>query len=317
MGGNALQTPRVPRETYFRLKRQIFDTIQQDGRLERLDVLLWEDTERVTFGDIDVYLCPIHVIQNMEQIIQIIQDLFKPDTFHRNGSVFSFVLENVQVDMIMVQNDFARVYYGLALGMCAGDSMKRIGLTLRDTGLYVDIKNGKGDKKMYLLLSEDPDLFLRFLGTKEKPFLMKMDRSFMVEQIINSWWFSISDSGTKKKHRDEHHFYSLLLHSTEKDRKRCSKPVEYDVSYALDFFGKLVVYQDILQNILDEEKKSDHRNRIRNMVLSMMMDLGYVKVRLQQKYADFQSRYPNYEEWIEKNSLEIIKQECQEFLSGW
>jgi hypothetical protein len=181
----------------------------------------------------------------------------------------------------------------------------------------VDIKNGKGDKKMYLLLSEDPDLFLRFLGTKEKPFLMKMDRSFMVEQIINSWWFSISDSGTKKKHRDEHHFYSLLLHSTEKDRKRCSKPVEYDVSYALDFFGKLVVYQDILQNILDEEKKSDHRNRIRNMVLSMMMDLGYVKVRLQQKYADFQSRYPNYEEWIEKNSLEIIKQECQEFLSGW
>ena len=312
MGGNALQTPRVPRETYFRLKRQIFDTIQQDGRLERLDVLLWEDTERVTFGDIDIYLCPIHVIQNTEQIIQIIQELFKPDTFHQNGSVFSFVLENVQVDMIMVQNDFARVYYGLALGMCAGDSMKRIGLTLRDTGLYVDIKNGKGDKKMSLLLTEDTDLFLEFLGTKEKPFLMRMDRSFMVEQITNSWWFSVPVSGNKKKHRDEHHFYSLLL----KDRSRCgSRLEEYDLSYALNFFGKLVVYQDSLEDILQQEKKSDYRNKIRKMVLSIMMDHGYVKESLQQKYTDFQSRYPDYEEWIEKESLDIIKQECQQFLT--
>ena len=312
MGGNALQTPRVLRDTYFTLQRQIFDTIEHDGRLQRLDVLLWEDVERDTFGDIDVYLCPGKEFK--ETSVQIILDLFHPAIYHQNGSVFSFVLENTQVDMIMVQNDFARVYYGLVLGMYAGDSMKTIGLTLRDSGLYVDIKNGKGDKKMSLLLTNDPNLFLQFLGTKEKPFEMRMDRSFMVEQITNSWWFSISDSGTKKKHRDEHHFCSLLLHSTEKDR--CSKPVEYDLSYALDFFGKLVVYQDTLQNILDEEKKSDHKNRIRKMVLSMIMDLGYVKESFQQKYADFQSRYPNYEEWIEKKSLEMIKQECQQFLTG-
>lgn len=165
---------------------------------------------------------------------------------------------------------------------------------------------------MSLLLTEDPDLFLQFIGTKDKPFLMRMDRSFMVEQITNSWWFSVRDSGNKKKHRDEHHFYSLLL----KDRSILgSGPEEYDLSYALNFFGKLVVYQDSLEDILQQEKKSDHRNRIRKMVLSMIMDLGYVKESLQQKYRNFQSHYPNYEEWIENKSLDIIKQECQQFLT--
>jgi hypothetical protein len=36
MGGNAFQTPRIPREKYFRLQHSIFSRIKEDGRIERV-----------------------------------------------------------------------------------------------------------------------------------------------------------------------------------------------------------------------------------------------------------------------------------------
>ena len=43
MGGNAFQTPRIPREKYFRLQHSIFSKIDGDGRIEKAkDMLLWE-----------------------------------------------------------------------------------------------------------------------------------------------------------------------------------------------------------------------------------------------------------------------------------
>jgi Na+/H+ antiporter NhaD/arsenite permease-like protein len=81
--------------------------------------------------------------------LPLIQHLFLPEMESRQGNVYSFVLERVQIDVIMMKNEFAKIWYGLSLGMCIGESLKQFGWVLRDTGFYIDIKDGKGQTKTY------------------------------------------------------------------------------------------------------------------------------------------------------------------------
>lgn len=247
-------------------------------------MLLWEDECRESFGDIDVYVyLPRQKVgvenSKDDKTVEIIQHLFLPEMESRQGNVYSFVLESVQIDVIMMKNEFAKIWYGLSLGMCIGESLKQFGWVLRDTGFYIDIKDGKGQTKTSFLLTDDPTLFLCFLEIE-----MRMDREFMIQQLQHACWFRRSNNTNNIKKKKYHHFYTPLMESAPLVPHL---PTSRSFSYALDYFKKTVEYDQKVNEILQREREEYRKSYVRKMVLSFIREKGLEKEQIQKTGMTF------------------------------
>jgi hypothetical protein len=308
MGGGALKLERIPRDKYILKKTQLNDQIIDDGRLKQVDILMWEDDERKDFGDIDLYFRGKH-----EENVKIAKDLFKPSRFVENGNVFSMDLEGIQVDIITVKNSFAPAWYNLALGLTIGRFFKRHGLTMGDNGLYIEVGPNK------LMLTEDPEQFFRFIGTPEKQFELDHDRAKMIRAIYDSWIYdhdtNFPESKNSKQRKDsEHHFLAHFLDETSRLPKKDT--VESRFEFALDYFNVREEYNQMLESIKVQKKMDDRKTHVKKILVPLIGEKGFVREQIGQKYEQFKMSIENFDEWIQEESDEKIKERLRVFLNA-
>jgi hypothetical protein len=307
MGGGALNLERIPRDKYMLKKTQINKTIIEDGRLEQVPILMWEDDKRIDFGDIDSYFKGEH-----KENVDIAKELFKPSRFIENSNVLSMDLEGVQVDIITVKNSFAPAWYGLALGLTIGRFFKRHGLTMGDIGLYIEIGTNK------LMLTEDPDEFFRFIGTPEKQFELVHDRQIMIRQIFDSWIYdhdtNFPESKNSKQRKDaQQHFLADFLDETSRLPK---KPiVESRFEFALDYFNARERYNQMLESIKVQKKIDDRKTHVKKILVPLIVDKGFVREQIGEKVEQFKKSIENFDEWIQVEQDEKIKERLRLFLN--
>jgi hypothetical protein len=307
MGGGALNLERIPRDKYMLKKTQINKTITEDGRLEQVPILMWEDDKRIDFGDIDSYFKGEH-----KENVDIAKELFKPSRFIENSNVLSMDLEGVQVDIITVKNSFAPAWYSLALGLTIGRFFKRHGLTMGDIGLYIEIGTNK------LMLTEDPDEFFRFIGTPEKQFELVHDRQIMIRQIFDSWIYdhdtNFPESKNSKQRKDaQQHFLADFLDETSRLPK---KPiVESRFEFALDYFNARERYNQMLESIKVQKKIDDRKTHVKKILVPLIVDKGFVREQIGEKVEQFKKSIENFDEWIQIEQDEKIKERLRLFLN--
>lgn len=306
MGGGALNLERIPREKYMLTKNQMNQQIIKDGRLKPVNILVWEDDKRQDFGDLDSYFTGDHT-----ENTNIAKELFKPSRFVENGNVCSMDIEGKQVDIITVKNGFAKAWYSLALGLTIGRFFKRHGLIMGDNGLYIEVGTQK------LMLTEDPDEFFRFIGTPEKQFELVHDRQIMIHQIYNSWIYdhdtNFPESKNSKQRKDaQQHFLADFLEETIRLPK---KPVvESRFEYALDYFNVRERYNKLVESIQIQKKIDDRKTHVKKLLLPIIVDKKFVKEQIGQKFEQFKMSIENFDEWIQAEPDEKIKDRLHLFL---
>jgi len=306
MGGGALNLERIPREKYMLTKNQMNQQIIKDGRLKPVNILVWEDDKRQDFGDLDSYFTGDHT-----ENTKIAKELFKPSRFVENGNVCSMDIEGKQVDIITVKNGFAKAWYSLALGLTIGRFFKRHGLIMGDNGLYIEVGTQK------LMLTEDPDEFFRFIGTPEKQFELVHDRQIMIHQIYNSWIYdhdtNFPESKNSKQRKDaQQHFLADFLEETIRLPK---KPVvESRFEYALDYFNVRERYNKLVESIQIQKKIDDRKTHVKKLLLPIIVDKKFVKEQIGQKFEQFKMSIENFDEWIQAEPDEKIKDRLHLFL---
>lgn len=307
MGGGALNLERIPREKYMLKKTQINKIITEDGRLKQVPILMWEDDKRLDFGDFDSYFKGEH-----KENIEIAKELFKPSRFVENDNVLSMDLEGVQVDIITVKNSFAQAWYSLALGLTIGRFFKRHGLTMGDIGLYIEIGTNK------LMLTEDPDEFFRFIGTPEKQFELVHDRQIMIRQIFDSWIYdhdtNFPESKNSKQRKDaQQHFLADFLDETSRLPRK--PQVESRFEFALDYFNARERYNQMLESMKVQKKIDDRKTHVKKILVPLIVAKGFVKEQIGEKVEQFKKSIENFDEWIQVEQDEKIKERLRLFLN--
>ena len=307
MGGGALNLERIPREKYMLKKTQINKIITEDGRLKQVPILMWEDDKRLDFGDFDSYFKGEH-----KENIEIAKELFKPSRFVENDNVLSMDLEGVQVDIITVKNSFAQAWYSLALGLTIGRFFKRHGLTMGDIGLYIEIGTNK------LMLTEDPDEFFRFIGTPEKQFELVHDRQIMIRQIFDSWIYdhdtNFPESKNSKQRKDaQQHFLADFLDETSRLPRK--PQVESRFEFALDYFNARERYNQMLESMKVQKKIDDRKTHVKKILVPLIVAKGFVKEQIGEKVEQFKKSIENFDEWIQIEQDEKIKERLRLFLN--
>jgi hypothetical protein len=306
MGGGALDLQRIPRDKYMSTKTQLNQQIRDDGRLTQVDIPMWEDEKRQDFGDFDSYFLGDHT-----ENAQIAKELFKPSRFVENGNVCSMDIEGKQVDIITVKSSFAKAWYGLALGLTIGRFFKRHGLTMGDNGLYIEVGTQK------LMLTEDPEEFFRFIGTPEKPFQLVHDRQQMIQSVYDSWIYdhdtNFPETKNSKQRKDaQHHFLTDFLEETSRLPKKAG--VESRFEYALDYFNVRESYTRMVEAMKLQKKMDDRKTTVKKLLVPMIIAKGFIREQTGQKFEEYKLSIPNFDEWIQSQEDEKIKDSLRKFL---
>jgi len=307
MGGGALNLQRIPRDKYMSTKRQLNEKIRDDGRLKQVDILMWEDEKRQDMGDLDFYFIGDH-----SENAHIAKELFKPSRFVENGNVCSMDIDGMQVDIITVKNNFAIAWYSLALGLTIGRFFKRHGLTMGDNGLYIEVGNQK------LMLTEDPEDIFRFIGTPEKPFQLIHDRQQIIQQIYDSWIYdhdtNFPETKNSKQRKDaQHHFLTDFVEETSRLPKKVGVESRFD--YALDYFSARESYSAMVEAIKLQKKVDDRKTAVKKLLVPMISAKGFIKEQIGQKYEEYKLSVSNFDEWIQNEEDEKIKNSLSMFLA--
>ena len=307
MGGGALNLQRIPRDKYMSTKRQLNEKIRDDGRLKQVDILMWEDEKRQDMGDLDFYFIGDH-----SENAHIAKELFKPSRFVENGNVCSMDIDGMQVDIITVKNNFAIAWYSLALGLTIGRFFKRHGLTMGDNGLYIEVGNQK------LMLTEDPEDIFRFIGTPQKPFQLIHDRQQIIQQIYDSWIYdhdtNFPETKNSKQRKDaQHHFLTDFVEETSRLPKKVGVESRFD--YALDYFSARESYSAMVEAIKLQKKVDDRKTAVKKLLVPMISAKGFIKEQIGQKYEEYKLSVSNFDEWIQNEEDEKIKNSLSMFLA--
>ncbi|UJR13591.1 hypothetical protein I4U23_000604 [Adineta vaga] len=193
MGGNALKkvvTRRYALDEYLKLKERILNKIRE--HINQCDVPR-EFPCKESFGDLDVLMvCPSSI-----KIRQLFEELFHPTEIVHNGDVYSFDVEQFQIDFILVpqeQFDNAIVYFSYSdLGGLIGNICHKIGLKYGIQGLWMNVHTKEFDPtttSTKLTLSTNVQEIFAFLGYDYERYMkgFENDKEFF-QWIIEGKYF--------------------------------------------------------------------------------------------------------------------------------
>lgn len=188
MGGNALKqygVQRVDPATYQRISQMVLQRLAPVcSRIE----IPKELPGKEDFGDVDVLAVMKPQIYYLKNTIT---EIFHPRAIKQNGGVWSFNVENLQIDLITTSEDSFEIYYTY---LCWGDLSMALGRVSR---LY-DLKYGIHGLEMpvrdpetnhvveTISISKDPRSIFEFLGYDYDVF----ERGFTTEEAVRDYLFS-------------------------------------------------------------------------------------------------------------------------------
>jgi len=190
MGGNALKntfTRRYQRGEYIDLRDRLIEIIRpwSGGRAEDVRAIHNKDS----FGDMDLL---VERVDDRDIISQIIENL-KPKEYVKNGTVFSFECEELQIDLLFTPTEIwetSRTYFAWNdASNLIGRIAKKMCLKYGHKGLSMPLRDGSHMFKE-VQISTDPKSILEFLGYDYEAF----DRGFdelddMFEFVASSQYF--------------------------------------------------------------------------------------------------------------------------------
>lgn len=172
MGGNALsfETKRLSKDDYQNVYREISSALQSQFWMSVVYQQVQAYRTKADFGDLDVLvLCQSNEMK--KKISEFILTKIKPKELVLNGGVFSFDVNDFQVDFILAPDletfHFAAQYFSWNdLGNFIGRTAHRLGFKYGHDGLKYVMRDE--DDPSYVIsevfLTKDPDEALEFLG---------------------------------------------------------------------------------------------------------------------------------------------------------
>jgi hypothetical protein len=244
MGGNALKnvvTRRYARAEYYILKERILNKIRE--HIHQFDVPK-EVPYKESFGDLDVLMvCPPSI--NIENLIE---ELFHPTEIVHNGDVYSFDVEQFQIDFILIpkeQFENAIVYFSYSdLGGLIGNICHKIGLKYGIQGLWMNVHTKEFDpttKSTKLILSTNVQQIFDFLGYNYERYMQGFDNE-------NDFFQWISEG----KYFRRYYFDDDQLNHAHRQR-----------TYKRPIYIKFIAYLNEQQ--IDDSREDDREELIRNV----------------------------------------------------
>ena len=220
MGGNALKYTKTRRYNSLEFN-EIWDKINS-----KLKTIGWAGRQLVAyrnkpdFGDMDIL---IENDGNLGNIKETIQNTFQPNEIFKNGNVYSFNVDELQVDFIITPSiDMHAAFNFFAwndLGNFIGKIGHKFGLKYGFGGL-VFVYRTENDSKILgeINLSKDPKKILPFLGFDYSEWERGFDNmEDIFDYIINSKYFNMKPfrfeelSATHKKRNKRRKMYNDFL----------------------------------------------------------------------------------------------------------
>ena len=332
MGGHALKnvsTRRYTRTEYFLLKERILNKLQ--GHINRFDVPK-EFPCKDSFGDLDILL----VVPSSTDVRTLINELFHPTEIVHNGDVYSFDVEQFQIDFILVDEerfDNALVYFSYSdLGGLIGNICQKIGLKYGIQGLWMNVHDQEGDPtttSTRLILSTDVKQIFHFLGYDYETYC----QGFQHENDFFQWirqgkYFRSSyfdDNRLNHAHRQRSSKrpvfmkFRAYLNEQNVDQNEINRSFDDDADQliftvrqqALIYFNKQDEYHRIIQ---EREDKRHIREKYNGRYFS---DLDNDKSMIHVHMKSFEKRFAQTDEefrrWVIKTDVEQIKQEIDKY----
>ena len=191
MGGNALniETRRYEKKEFYEIMLEVGAMLSSKG-IES-DVPAWYRNKE-TFGDLDVLIRSSTVEGD---ILDVINEVFKPNEIYNNNNVKSFDYKDFQIDFILVGDEnweTSMFYFSYNdLGNFVGRISYQMGFRFGDYGLKLVYRHEDGGRKFSKIISKDPRKIYQFLGFNYDRYLEGFDEvEDIFKFVVNSTCFN-------------------------------------------------------------------------------------------------------------------------------
>jgi len=272
------------------------------------------------------------VCQSSINISKLIEELFHPTEIVRNGDVYSFDIEQFQVDFILVPEeefDNAIVYFSYSdLGGLIGNISHKIGLKYGIQGLWMNVHTKEFDPtttSTKLLLSTNVQDIFAFLGYDYQRYMkgFENDKDFF-QWIIEGKYFRryyFDDDQLNHAHRQrtaKRPIYIKFIAFLDEqqisreqlidNRDEFSRDVRQQ---ALIFFDKQQAYE---QGLNTRNEKRQFREKYSG---KYFIDIDGEKHMIRVHMENFERRFgktdEEFHQWVLDTDIEIIKSEIDKF----
>lgn len=192
MGGRALKntiTRRYEKDEYFDMLMKIAELMPDGWHFKHVPAY----NNKKSFGDADILILDDG---NLGDIKQTVQDAFNPNEIFVNGKIYSFNVDELQVDFIMTKPDEWETSYNYFawndLGNFVGKIAHKFNLKYGTKGLFYVYRSENNARILgEIILSRDPSEILDFLGFDYKVWEAGFDeKTDIFDYIISSRYFN-------------------------------------------------------------------------------------------------------------------------------
>jgi len=162
MGGNLFKYPRINKIEYQEIIQKISDKFSL--LFERFQIP-YQIEDKETYGDVDFLVIPAKDIN----VKQKIEEIFHPTKIFSNGNIYSFDIENFQVDLILTTKENWDCYFNFLswgdFSMILGRVARLYKLKYGIDGLSLPIRDPIDDHVIEVIsISKDLRQILTFFG---------------------------------------------------------------------------------------------------------------------------------------------------------
>jgi hypothetical protein len=268
MGGQALKntyTRRYSKEEYVRLEDTVQTRLKSLGIKSRVPKSFGAKS---TFGDLDVLILAESL--NNRDMRDIIEDHFAPNEIYHNTSVYSFDYKEFQIDFILVKTkywDTSYNYYSYNdLGNLIGRISYQMGFRYGHYGLKLVYRHPDGGRKFEMLISQDIERILDFLGFDVSEYKIGFyELRDIFAYVIKSKYFNPKifqyealnhQNKTRNKKRVNYAGFLDYIEGEKFDNPYEYKDKDHYVTMAEDYFGLNIVEQiDSWKKVVERDKE--------------------------------------------------------------
>ncbi len=344
MGGNAIKKVKISRISkcdYELIKQNIFDLLSKDFQLE----FLFDLPEKDDFGDLDILYLSIH----NKNIVDFIIQHFNPNEIVHNGNVISFDYKLIkdnqsiyfQIDLIKTQNiNMAKFYFSYGdVGCLLGLIAKRYNLVLGFDGLWINtklntiiqyLKNKNIDiDKCFeninedynfgkIILTNNPDEICKYLDFDYQKWNNGFINNYEIFQwIIKSKYYKKNIFyQTNREHREniKRTFYNYFIENNSKLDDDNNNDNNINQLNSIEYFQKEKELNNLIENFkLNYERKNKFNAHIFKEFGIEDKKLGDNIIQFKKYILQFNQ---NFEDWLDKNNKDDIKNIIFEFLNS-
>jgi len=319
MGGNALKTETFRKTTdeFNKIASEIIPIIESGLNTETFIAKCYHNKE--THGDMDILIKMDSNNQGIN-LIDFINNTFKPNDLYNNNGVVSFDYDEFQIDFIPIKIsnwEIAKVWYSYdPFSNLAGKSSHRFGTKYGHGGLVYPFRNFNGRLSKDITLSKDPKRIFEFLGYDYERFQKGFDNlEEIFEYVIDGKYFDYSiflmenlnhiDRKRNKKRKSYQEFLQYIENKGIKDTYQFSKDKSTYIDLIHDSFPKVD-----LKGKIEELSKKDAENSELNEKFNgrLIMDIfpELTGKELGNMITNFQKSFGDYREFALKHSTDDI-----------